>query len=564
MDFDVIVVGSGISGGWVAKEMCELGFKTLVIERGRAVDPKSDYYDFTPPWEVPNRGMVPEAEIAEHYPIQSQCYAFNSSTKQWWVKDSEHPYSTPDGRPYAWVRGYHLGGRSLVWGRQSYRMSDLDFNSHKVDGHGIDWPIRYADIAPWYDHVERFAGISGQSEGLAQLPDGVFLPPMALNCVEQAFKRQTEHDHPTRRVTIGRCAHLTEPTADHIALGRGPCQLRNVCERGCSYGAYFSSLSATLPAAQRTGNLTIVTDAIVERLDYDPASRRISGVRVIDSRTREGRSYQARAVFLCASTLASAQIMLSSTSEWFPNGLANRSDALGRYLMDHIVGIGATGQHPGFLDRYYYGRRPTGFYLARYINLAGRGGDADFVRGFAFQGYSGRAGWGRGAGEPGVGVDLKRRLRSPGRWEMGLIGFGEMLPSANNRATLHATRKDSWGIPLLHIDCQHGENERRIALRAGRDATQMLTAAGFENVVTWNTMKPPGHCVHEMGSARMGRDPATSVLNAYNQAHDVANLFVTDGSCMVSSGCVNPSLTYMALSARAAHYASDLLKTGQI
>ncbi len=563
MEFDVIVVGSGISGGWVAKEMCERGFKTLVIERGRHVDHKADYLDFSPPWEVANRGMVAEAEVAEHYPIQSQCHAFNSASKQWWVKDSEHPYSTPEGRPYNWVRGYHLGGRSLTWGRQTYRLSDVDFDSHRADGHGADWPFRYADIAPWYDHVERFAGISGQNEGIAQLPDGQFLPPMALNCVEHAFKKQVESDHPTRRVTVGRCAHLTEPTPEHIALGRGPCQLRNVCERGCGYGAYFSSLSATLPAARRTGNLTIVTDAIVERLDYDPATRRISGVRVIDAKTKAGRSYQARVVFLCASTLASAQILLASESEWFPRGLANRSDALGRNLMDHIVGIGASGQHPGFHDRYYYGRRPTGFYLPRYVNVTERD-DVDFARGFAFQGYSGRTSWARGGGEAGVGAELKQRLRTPGRWEMGLIGFGEMLPNPNNRVTLHATRKDQWGIPLLHIDCEHGDNERRIATRAGQDAAQMLTAAGFENVVTWNSIKPPGHCVHEMGSARMGHDPAISVLNAYNQAHDVANLFVTDGSCMVSSGCTNPSLTYMALSARAAQYATDLIKAGQI
>ncbi len=563
MDFDAIVVGSGITGGWVAKEMCERGLKTLMIERGRHVDHKSDYLDFTPPWEMANRGMVAEAEVAEHYPIQSQCGAFNSATKQWWVKDSEHPYSTPAGKPYIWVRGYHLGGRSITWGRQTYRLSDVDFNSRQAEGHGADWPIRYADIAPWYDHVERFAGISGQSEGLAQLPDGPFLPPMELNCVEMAFKKQIEGDHPTRRVTVGRCAHLSEPTAEHIALGRGPCQLRSVCERGCGYGAYFSSLSATLPAAQRTGNLTIVTDSIVEQLDYDPKKRRVSGVRVIDAKTKEGRSYQARVVFLCASTLASAQIMLASGSESFPHGLANRSDALGRHLMDHVVGIGAAGQHPGFLDRYYYGRRPTGFYLPRYINVTERA-DVDFVGGFAFQGYAVRDSWGRGAGEAGVGTDLKNRLRTPGRWKLELYGFGEMLPNANNRVTLHATRKDQWGIPLLHIDCEHGENERRIAVRASRDATQMLKAAGCKNVVSWDDVRPPGHCVHEMGSARMGRDPATSVLNAYNQAHDVVNLFVTDGSCMVSSGCTNPSLTYMALSARAANYAADLIQAGQI
>jgi choline dehydrogenase-like flavoprotein len=563
MNFDAIVIGSGISGGWAAKELCARGLKTLLIERGRRVDHKVDYLDFATPWEVPNRDMVPEDEQAEHYAIQSTCPAFSAATRQWWVRDSEHPYVTPAERPFSWIRGYHLGGRSITWGRQTYRLSDYDFNANKLDGNGIDWPIRYADISPWYDRVESFAGISGASEGLEQLPDGQFLPPLSLNCLELAFKQKVETDHPTRRVTVGRCAHLTEPTPEHIALGRGPCQMRNVCERGCGYGAYFSSLSATLPAAQKTGNLTIVTDAIVERLDYDHAKRRVSGVRVIDAKTKQGRSYQARAVFLCASTLGTAQILLASQSEYFATGLANRSDAVGRYLMDHVVGLGAHGTHPGFLDRYYYGRRPTGFYLPRYINITETDG-VDFVRGFGFQGISRRSTWNRAQNEVGVGAELKQRLRTPGRWEMRLVGFGEMLPRADNRVTLHATRKDAWGIPVPHIDCTHGENERRLAERANRDAAQMLAAAGFENIESNGPMKPPGHSVHEMGTARMGHDPATSVLNRHNQAHDVPNLFVTDGSCMTSTGTVNPSLTYMALSARAANYAADLLGSGEI
>jgi choline dehydrogenase-like flavoprotein len=563
MDFDAIVVGSGISGGWVAKELCERGLKTLVIERGRHVNHPTDYSDFSAPWDVPNRGMVPEAEVAEHYAVQSKCYAFNSATKQWWVRDSDHPYLTPADRPYTWIRGYHLGGNSITWGRQTYRMSDFDFSANKRDGHGIDWPIRYADVSPWYDRVERFAGISGANEGLEQLPDGQFLPPMELNCVEAAFKNKIEAQFPTRRITVGRCAHLTEPTPEHVALGRGPCQLRSHCERGCGYGAYFSSLSATLPAAQKTGNLTVVTDATVERLDYDHAKRRISGVRVIDTKTRQTRSYQARMVFVCASTIGTAQILLASQSEYFPQGLANRSDAVGRYLMDHVIGIGASGTHPAFLDRYYYGRRPTGFYLPRYINIT-ENADVDFKRGFGFQGYSGRSTWNRAEREVGVGAELKQRLRNPGSWEMQLIGFGEMLPRPDNRVTLHASRKDSWGIPLVHIDCTHGENERKLAERANRDAVQMLTAAGFENVAPLPDVKPPGHSVHEMGTARMGHDPATSVLNGRNQAHDVPNLFITDGSCMSSTGSVNPALTYMALSARAANYAADLLASGEI
>jgi len=562
MDFDAIVVGSGISGGWVAKELCERGLKTLVLERGRHVEHKADYQDFATPWEVPNRNFVPEEEVARHYPIQSTCHAFNAATKQWWVRDSEHPYSTPEERPFSWIRGYHLGGRSITWGRQAYRLSDYDFAANLKDGHGVDWPIRYVDLAPWYDHVERFAGISGANEGLEQLPDGQFLPPLELNCIERAFKQKTEADHPERRVTSGRCAHLTEPTPEHIALGRGPCQMRSMCERGCGYGAYFSSLSATLPAARKTGNLTVVTDAIVERLDYDHAKRRISGVRVIDARTRAARSYQARVVFLCASTIGSTQILLGSRSEHFPNGLANRSDALGRYLMDHVVGLGAYGTHPGFLDRYYYGRRPTGFYLPRYANLAGTD-DSDFVRGFAFQGYTWRSSWWRAQSEVGVGLEMKQRLRTPGRWEMRLVGFAEMLPRPDNRVSL-SERRDKWDIPLVHIDCTHGENERKLAERANRDAYRMMEAAGFENIESNGAVRPPGQCVHEMGTARMGRDPATSVLNRHNQAHDVVNLFVTDGSCMTSSGTANPSLTYMALSARAAHHAADLVAAGDI
>lgn len=562
MDFEAIVVGSGISGGWVAKELCERGVKTLVIERGRDVKHGADYQDFAAPWEVPNRGRVPEEERERHYAIQSQSHAFNAATRQWWVRDDEHPYSMPEDRPFHWIRGYHLGGRSITWGRQAYRMSDYDFRSNKADGHGVDWPIRYSDIAPWYDHVEKFAGVSGATEGLEQLPDGHFQPALGLNCIELAFKHSVEQGHPTRRVTSGRCMHLTEPRPEHIALGRGPCQLRNVCERGCSYGAYFSSLSATLPAARNTGNLTIVSDAIVDRLEYDPATRRISGVRVIDAHSRQGRTYRARVVFLCASTIATAQILLASDSEHFPGGLANRSDAVGRYLMDHVVGIGASGTHPGYLDRYYYGRRPTGFYLPRYVNITEN--DGDFLRGFGFQGYTSRSSWWRGAGEAGVGAEFKNRLRTPGRWEMHLIAFGEMLPRADNRVTLDGNRRDRWGIPLVHVDCTHGENERRLGERANRDAVQMLAAAGFENISAKGPVSPPGHCVHEMGTARMGLDPATSVLNGRNQAHDIPNLFITDGSCMASSGTVNPSLTYMALSARAAHFAADQLAAGAL
>lgn len=564
MDFDAIVIGSGISGGWAAKELCERGLRTLLIERGRHVTHKTDYQDFAAPWEVENRGQVPEDEARRDYAVQSTCYAFTSATKQWWVKDSEHPYLTPEGREFLWLRGYHLGGRSLTWARQTYRFSDIDFNANKKDGHGVDWPIRYADVSPWYDHVETFAGISGKSEGLEQLPDGRFLQPMDLNCAELDFKRKLEESHPSRRVTIGRCAHLTEPTAEHIALGRGPCQLRNVCERGCGYGGYFSTLSATLPAAERTGNLTVVTDAIVESLDYDHAKRRISAVRVIDAKTRTRRSYQARVVFLCASTIPTAQILLHSKSEFFPGGLANRSNQVGRNLMDHVHGIGAVGNVPGFLDRYYYGRRPTGIYIPRYANVT-EDGRGEYTRGWAFQGKGERPTWDRALDMASVGADLKNRMREPGPWQMVLFGFAEMLPRADNRVTLHDSRTDGWGLPLVHIDCTFGENEKKLAAQADKDAQAMLVAAGCTDVrALFPHLSPPGTSVHEMGTARMGLDPATSVLNRHNQAHDVPNLFITDGSCMTSSSCVNPSLTYMALSARAAHYAADRIRSGEL
>ena len=564
MDFDAIVIGSGISGGWAAKELCERGMRTLMIERGRHVNHRTDYQDFTAPWELAHRGQVPEDEAKADYAIQSTSYAFNSATKQWWVKDSEHPYLTPEGREFMWLRGYHLGGRSLTWARQTYRFSDIDFGANQKDGHGIDWPIRYADISPWYDRVESFAGISGNSEGLEQLPDGRFLKPMDLNCAELDFKRSLESSRPTRRVTIGRCAHLTEPTAEHIALGRGPCQLRNVCERGCGYGGYFSTLSATLPAAQRTGNLTVITDAIVEKLDYDHAKRRVSAVRVIDAHTKERRSYQARVVFLCASTIPTAQVLLNSKSEFFPRGLANRSDQVGRNLMDHVHGIGAVGNVPGLLDRYYYGRRPTGIYIPRYANVT-EDGRGEYTRGWAFQGKGERTHWDRALDKPGVGAQLKAELREPGPWQMVLFGFAEMLPRPDNRVTLHEQRVDSSGLPLLHIDCTYGENELRLAAQADKDALDMLTAAGCTDVrPLYSRLSPPGSCVHEMGTARMGVDPGSSVLNRHNQAHDVPNLFITVGSCMTSSSCVNPSLTYMALSARAAHHAADLLVTGEL
>ena len=562
MTFDAIVVGSGMSGGWAAKELAERGLKTLVIERGKNIEHGTDYLDAKSPWELDNFNMVPEAEIAADYAIQSRCYAFSPASKHFWVKDSEHPYTTTKESPFEWIRGYHLGGRSIMWARQSYRLSEMDFESNARDGHGVDWPIRYADLAPFYDKVETFAGISGSVEGIAQLPDGQFLPPMDMTAPEEEFRRKLEAAFPTRRLIIGRCAHLTEAKPHHEELGRTACQYRSLCERGCSYGAYFSSLSATLPAAQKTGNLTIVTDAIAHSIVYDPKTGKASGVRVIDRNTKEGRTYEGRVIFLCASTIGTAQVMLNSVSEAFPNGIANRSDAVGRYLTDHISGTGGSGTYPGFEDQYHRGRRPNGFYIPRFRNVTEPG--EGFARGYGFQGGITRENWRRGIWSEGVGAEFKAELRRPGPWKLRLSGFGEMLPRADNRVTLDRSKTDKWGLPIPHIACTLSDNEHRMIEAINKDARAMLELAGCTDIDMRDHYGGTGLGIHEMGTARMGKDPATSVLNKYNQAHDVPNLFVTDGSCMASSGCQNPSLTYMAMSARGAHFAAEFLKAGNI
>ncbi len=562
--FDAIVIGSGMSGGIAAKELCERGLKTLVIERGRKLEHGASYTDSLQPWDVPNSGGIPEEELARDYQIQRNCYAVSSATQQYWVKDSEHPYSMPEDKPFWWIRGYHLGGRSIMWGRQTYRMSEMDFQSNALDGHGADWPIRYADLAPWYDHIETFIGVSGSKEGLAQLPDGQFLPAMAMNDGEKAFKAAVESKFDDRKVIIGRCAHLTQPTEQQTALGRNQCMNRSLCERGCSLGAYHSSLSSSLPAAEATGNLTIVTDAIAHSIITDPKTGKATGVRVIDQHTKEARVYEAKVIFLNASTIPTAQILLNSKSEAHPRGLANSSDMVGRNLTDHLYGLGFSARMPG-PETVYKGRRPNGLYIPRYRNLPGMSDNADFVRGYGFQGAVQRMPWRAVAGaEPGVGEELKSRIRQPGEWMAFFGGFGEMLPDPNNRVTLHASKIDQWGIPLVHIDCAHGENEKKMAKAILADGKAIVEAAGGEVLNVRDQLVPPGLGIHEMGTATMGKDPKTSVLNKFNQTHDVPNLFITDGAAMASGGCQNPSLTYMALSARAAHHAVEFLKAGTI
>jgi choline dehydrogenase-like flavoprotein len=560
-DFDAIVVGSGISGGWAAKELTERGLKVLLLERGRDVTHRQGYItEGKAAWETPLAGQIPESLAESDYAVQDQCYAFSDYTKHFFVNDRENPYVAKEDKPFSWIRGYHLGGRSVTWHRQCYRLSDLDFEANKLDGHGTDWPIRYKDLAPWYDHVETFAGISGSQEGLPQLPDGQFQPPFPMNCVEKDVKSRIEAAYPDRKLIIGRTAHITEPTEEQISLGRSRCMNRNECQRGCSFGAYFSSLSATLPAANRTGNLTTVTDAIVNNVVYDENSNRASGVRVIDANTREYRTYTGRLVFLCASALGTTQIMLNSTSERFPNGIANSSGTLGRYLMDHLMGPAAVGVYAGHNDKYFSGRRATACYVPRFRNVTDK--DDRFLRGFGYQGGASRRSWQRGTSVEGIGIDLKKNLRQPGPWEFGIGGFGEMLPDRRNRAWLDEKNTDSWGMPILQIECEHRENDLAMLDAIATDAEELLKVAGLTNIRTNRGKDPPGLAIHEMGTARMGHDPTTSVLNKINQTHDIPNLFVTDGSAMTSSACQNPSLTYMALTVRASAAAVEMLKEG--
>jgi choline dehydrogenase-like flavoprotein len=561
--YDAIVIGSGMSGGIAAKELCERGLKVLVIERGRKIEHGADYMDSQMPWELPNNNQIPEDELARDYAIQRECYAVNAATKQFWVKDSEHPYTTPADKPFTWIRGYHLGGRSIMWGRQSYRLSPQDFEANAKDGHGCDWPIRYEDLAPWYDHVEKFVGVSGSKEGLPQLPDGQFIPPFEMNDGEKQFKAAIEGKFSGRKVIIGRAANLSVAQPQHVELGRSSCQNRSICERGCSYGANYSSLSAALPAAERTGNLTIVTDAIVHSLVQDPKTGKITQVKVIDAKTKVGRTYEAKVFFLCASTIPSAQILLNSKSEANPRGLANKSDQVGRNLMDHMYALSTVGVLPnGPKDSYYKGRRPTGIYIPRYRNVTE---DADgYVRGYGYQGGVFRSGGKPQAGQPGIGAELKNGARKIGPWLAFISGFGEMLPNQNNRVSLNAAQKDQWGMPVVHIDCAMGANEAKMAKQILSDGKAMIEAAGGFVVSQATEPGTPGLGIHEMGTARMGRDPLTSVFNGFNQAHEAANLFCTDGAVMSSSGCQNPSLTYMALTARAAHHATQMLKEGKL
>ncbi len=547
--FDAIVIGSGISGGWAAKELCEKGLTTLVVERGKSLPHVGGYITAaTPPWEFDHRGKITNKDRSD-YPVQSTVYAFNGGTRHLWVKDTEHPYSSESNGPeYRWIRGYHTGGRSIMWGRQCYRWSDLDFEANAKDGHGIDWPIRYRDIAPWYSYVEKHVGISGKAEGLPHLPDGEFLPPFDMNCVEEHVKKGIEANFPGRKMTIGRVANLTVPHN-----GRGQCQRRNLCYRGCPYGAYFSSQSSTLPAAEKTGNLTVINESVATKLIFDRDSRKISGVQVLNRETGSYKEYTASVIFLCASTLNSTWLLLNSSTNEFTDGLANSSGALGKYLMDHQYRAGARAAFEGFENKYYFGGRPNGIYIPRFRNVGDN--HPDFIRGYGYQGSASRSSFLRGAGTPGIGEDFKKSLTHPGPWSMSLIGFGEVLPYENNYVTLNTDKLDIDGLPTLNIHCTHRENESKMREDFKNQAAEMLDVSGGKGVEIYDDGDYPGFGIHEMGTARMGNDPRSSVLNRWNQCHDVKNLFITDGSCMTSASCVNPSVTYMALTARAVDYA---------
>lgn len=550
--YDAIVIGSGISGGWAAKELTKFKLKTLVLERGGKLDHIADYTTaMTNPWDFPHRLSNTEAEKAES-PIQSKCYAWNEGTTHLFVKDSENPYNQV--KPFDWIRGYHVGGKSIMWARQCYRWSEVDFEANAREGIAIDWPIRYADLAPWYSYVERFAGINGNKDGLPQIPDGEFLPPMELNCVELHLQSALKQKFPDRKLIIGRSANHTKQVE-----GRGPCQYRNLCHRGCPFSGYFSSNSATLPAAANTGKMTLATNAIVHSIIYDEKKGKATGVRVVNALTKEMTEYYAKIIFVNASTLGTAQILLNSTSNRFPNGLGNDSDSLGRYLMDHNYRIRCSADVEGFTDQYYSGRRPNGFYVPRFRNF-GADKQSDFVRGYASSGEAGRSGWEHMASQTGIGAEFKNLASQPGPWNIGIQSQGEMLPDASNRVTLNHQKLDQWGLPTLDIDCEWKANEEAMCKDMLKTLPEMLESAGFKNIYAWDSHQAPGLGIHEMGTARMGRDPKTSVLNGWNQVHTVKNVFVTDGACMTSQACQNPSVTYMALTARACDYAVSELK----
>jgi len=554
--YDAIVIGSGISGGWAAKELTEKGLKTIMLERGRNFEHIKDYKTATNnPWDFEHRGHVTQQQKKRHN-IVARAWGLNEGNVNYWADDVDAPYT--EIKPFNWWRSYQLGGRSILWGRQSYRWSDHDFEANLKDGWAIDWPIRYKDIAPWYDHVEKFIGVNGSMEGLEQLPDGHFLPAMQMNCVEKDVSdRIKKHYNNARHMIIGRSANLTAPIP-----GRTQCQFRNRCWEGCPFGGYFSTQSSTLPAAMKTGNLTVRPFSIVTKILYDKNTQKATGVEILDAETNKTYEYHAKVVFVNASALNSAWVLMNSATDIWPDGLGSSSGELGHNIMDHHYNLGASGRVEGYEDKYYFGRRPNGVYVPRFTNLFGD--KRDYLRGFGYQGGASREGWSRNIAELSIGGKFKDELSEPGQWTMGIGGFGELLPYHENKITLDHTKKDKWGLPILAMDAEIKDNEKKMRLDIVAEAKAMLEIAGVKDVKTHDFGHHVGDGIHEMGTARMGRDPKTSVLNMHNQVWDAKNVFVTDGAMMTSAACQNPSLTYMAMTARAADFAVGELKKGNI
>ena len=554
--YDAIVIGSGISGGWAAKELTEKGLTVLMLERGQHIEHIKDYPSANKEaWDFPHRGRATE-QMKHDYPVLKRDYPLNELNLDFWVKDSESPYT--EVKRFDWFRGYHTGGRSLMWGRQTYRWSDLDFEANAKDGIGTDWPVRYKEIEPWYTYVEKFAGISGSVENLPYLPDSHFLPPYDMTCVEKdVAARIKEHYKGKRQMIIGRVANITVPHE-----GRPGCQFRNKCWLGCPFGGYFSTQSSTLPAARATGRLTLRPWSIVTKILYDKDKKRATGVEVLDAETNKTYEFKSKIVFLNASTLNSAWVLMNSATDIWPDGLGSSSGELGHNLMDHHLGVGASGTVEGYEDKYVFGRRANGIYIPRFRNLYGE--KRDYIRGFGYQGSGSRSGYMHEVAEYSIGKEYKDALTEPGGWQMGIGGFGEILPYHENKVTLDKTKKDKWGLNVLAIDCELKENELKMRKDMEADAVEMLEAAGVKNVKSRSDNPFPGRGIHEMGTARMGKDPKSSVLNKYNQVWDATNVFVTDGAFMASANCVNPSLSYMAFTARAADHAVNELKKGNI
>lgn len=556
--YDAIVVGSGISGGWAAKELTEKGLKVLLLERGHNIEHIKDYAEQNKPvWEYPHRHYRPTREMIEEYPKLKRDYPLNERNLSYWASDKDSPYT--ETKRFDWFRGYHVGGRSLMWGRQSYRWSDLDFEANVKDGIAVDWPIRYKDIEPWYNYVEKFIGVSGSVENLPQLPDSHFLPPMDLNVVEKTVASEIKkHYNDKRRLIIGRVAHVTKAIE-----GRTPCQFRDMCWNGCQFGGYFSTQSSTLPAAVKTGNLTLRPFSIVKEVNYDKTTKKATGVTIIDAESNKEMVFTSKIVFLCASALNSAWILMNSATDVWKDGLGSSSGELGHNVMDHHFRVGASGEFEGHEDSYYYGFRPNGFYIPRYRNLQGDE-KRNYIRGFGYQGGASRSGWQSHVAEMNIGKDLKDIMGTAGGWTIGATAFGEILPYHENKISLDPEKKDKWGLPVLNMDVEIKENEKKMKIDMKNDMKEMLEIAGAKNVTTFESEYFPGMGIHEMGTARMGLDPKTSVLNKNNQVWDCLNVFVTDGACMTSASCVNPSLTYMALTARAANFAVNELKSGNL